>query len=92
MVAPFYSMYCSTLALFFGFISSVKCPKFFYCPSLYRPVTTSLLVEDQLVHVGYAEERDDLFVMALPAHKAGLEKTFFFKPSPVVFFQFQEYF
>jgi hypothetical protein len=45
---------------------------------LLRPVTTSLLVDDQLVHVGYAEERDDLFVMALPAHKAGLEKNPFF--------------
>jgi hypothetical protein len=55
-------------------------------------VTTSLLVEDQLVHVGYAEERDDLFVMALPAHKAWLEKTRYFfikkKPSPVGFFVF----
>jgi hypothetical protein len=51
-------------------------------------VTTSLLVDDQLVHVGYAEERDDLFVMALPAHKAGLEKTQFFlykKPVQWVF-------
>jgi hypothetical protein len=37
-------------------------------------VTTSLLVEDQLVHVGYAEERDDLFVMALPAHKASAKE------------------
>ena len=37
-------------------------------------MTTSLLVEDQLIHVGYAEERDDLFVMALPALKASAKE------------------
>jgi protein inturned len=31
-------------------------------------------VEDQLIHVGYAEERDDLFIMALPALKASAKE------------------
>ena len=41
---------------------------------LCRPVTTSLLVEDELVHVGYAEEREDLFILALPASKASAKE------------------
>jgi len=35
-----------------------------------RPVSTSLVVEGDLVHVCYAEEREDLFILALPATKA----------------------
>ena len=42
-----------------------------------RPVTSSLLVEDQLVHAGYAEEREDLFILALPAIKVFLNKLFY---------------
>ena len=34
-----------------------------------KPITSSLIIEDHLVHVGYAEEREDLFIMALPARK-----------------------
>jgi len=52
---------------------------FFYNPlseslNLFRPVTSSLLVEDQLVHVGYAEEREDLFILALPATKCSAKE------------------
>ena len=32
------------------------------------------MVEDELVHVGYAEERDDLFLLALPATKASAKE------------------
>ena len=53
--------------IFFGnwtwFASAVLTPR------LYRPVTTSLVIDDELVHVGYAEEREDLFLLALPATK-----------------------
>ena len=34
-----------------------------------KPITSSILVEEDLVHVGYAEEREDLFIMALPSTK-----------------------
>ena len=37
-------------------------------------MTSSLVVEDELVHVGYAEERDDLFLLALPATKASAKE------------------
>jgi len=39
-----------------------------------KPITSSLMVEDQLVHVGYAEEREDLFIMALPATKCSAKE------------------
>ena len=37
-----------------------------------KPITSSLIIDEQLVHVGYAEEREDLFIMALPASKVSL--------------------
>ena len=37
-----------------------------------KPITSSVILEDQLVHVGYAEEREDLFIMGLPASKVKL--------------------
>ena len=39
-----------------------------------KPITSSLIIEDQLVHVGYAEEREDLFIMALPARKCSAKE------------------
>ena len=39
-----------------------------------KPITSSLMVEDQLVHVGYAEEREDLFIMAMPATKCSAKE------------------
>lgn len=39
-----------------------------------KPITSSLLVEEELVHVGYAEEREDLFIMALPASKCSAKE------------------
>ena len=33
-----------------------------------------LHLQDQLVHVGYAEEREDLFIMALPATKCSAKE------------------
>ena len=39
-----------------------------------RPITSSLLIEDELVHVGYAEEREDLFIIGLPASKASAKE------------------
>ena len=43
-------------------------------PDMFRPVTSSLLIEDQLVHVGYAGEREDLFILALPATKSSAKE------------------
>ena len=39
-----------------------------------RPITSSIIVEEQLVHVGYAEEREDLFILALPATKCSAKE------------------
>ena len=39
-----------------------------------KPITSSLIVDDQLVHVGYAEEREDLFIIALPATKCSAKE------------------
>ena len=37
-------------------------------------MTSSLVVDEELVHVGYAEEREDLLVLALPASKASAKE------------------
>ena len=39
-----------------------------------RPITSSLLVDEELVHVGYAEEREDLFIIGLPASKCSAKE------------------